>query len=73
MKDIILYSTHCPKCNVLERKLRDKGISYTEENSIDKMLDIGIMEVPVLSVDGNRMDFTSAVQWVNNLEEADEH
>lgn len=73
MKEIILYSTHCPRCTVLERKLRDKGVIYTEENSVDKMLDLGIMEVPVLSVDGERMDFSSAVQWVNNLEAVDEH
>ncbi len=29
------------------------------------MLALGIMSVPVLSVDGDMMDFSKAVQWVN--------
>ena len=29
----ILYSTGCPKCNVLTRKLDAKGIEYTVNNN----------------------------------------
>lgn len=32
---ITLYSTGCPKCKVLKKKLEEKGIKYTENNSVD--------------------------------------
>lgn len=61
----MLYSTGCPRCNVLKKKLAEKGIDYTENNSVDEMMSMGIMEVPVLSVDGKLLDFSEAVKWVN--------
>lgn len=66
---IILYSTDCPKCIVLKRKLADKGIEYSEVQSIDEMLSLGIMEVPVLVVDGELKSFVEAVKWVNDQQE----
>lgn len=63
--NIVLYSTGCPKCNVLKSKLNAKGIEYTENNSVAEMTELGIAQVPVLSVDGNLMDFKEAVSWVN--------
>lgn len=62
---IVLYSTGCPKCGILERKLNEKNISFTKCIDVDEMLALGIMSVPVLSVDGDMMDFSKAVQWVN--------
>lgn len=63
---IILYSTGCPRCEVLKKKLAEKSINYTEITSVEKMLDMGIKEVPVLSVSGSLMNFKDAVGWVNN-------
>lgn len=62
---VILYSTGCPKCNVLKQKLNNKLISYTEETSVDKMLGMGITQVPVLSVNGNLLEFAEANEWLN--------
>ena len=62
--NIILYSTHCPKCNVLEKKLKEKGVQYTEVNDVDKMLAMGFTEVPVLSVSGNNYKFSEALRWI---------
>lgn len=62
---IVVYSTGCPKCGILERKLNEKNISFTKCIDVDEMLALGIMSVPVLSVDGDMMDFSKAVQWVN--------
>ena len=31
---VTLYSTHCPRCLVLEKKLKQKNISYQEVNDI---------------------------------------
>ena len=63
---IILYSTGCPKCNVLKSKLKDKGIEFVENNSVEEMTRLGITQVPVLSVCGALLDFKNAVIWVNN-------
>ncbi len=63
---IILYSTGCPRCEVLKKKLAEKSVKYTEVASVDDMLALGIKEVPVLSVDSGLMSFKEAVDWVNN-------
>lgn len=63
---IVLYSTGCPRCEVLKKKLAEKNISYSEVNSVDDMLALGIKEVPVLSVSGTLMNFKDAVDWTNN-------
>lgn len=62
---LILYSTGCPKCEVLKKKLKEKGIEYIENNSVDEMISLGITQVPVLSYGGRLMDFRDAVNWVN--------
>lgn len=63
--EITLYSTGCPKCKVLKKKLEEKGIKYTENNSVDEMLSLGISQVPVLSVNNELLDFSTANNWVN--------
>ena len=62
---LILYSTNCPKCRVLKKKLSDKGLSFEENLSVDEMEELGITEVPVLSIDGELLDFKTAVDWAN--------
>jgi len=65
---VILYSTNCPRCQVLKRKLEEKGISFELEANVDKMLDLGIEIAPALFVDGNLMDFGKAIKWIETLE-----
>lgn len=65
---LILYSTGCPRCNVLKKKLSDKGITYEEFTDEEQMMDIGIESVPVLSVNGEMLDFMQANAWINNYE-----
>lgn len=64
--DVKLYSTHCPKCIVLEKKLNQKNISFEEINDIDVMAEKGFMQAPMLEVDGEVMDFKQAHDWINN-------
>lgn len=64
---VVLYSTHCPKCNVLTQKLNSKGIQFEEVNDVDVMQSLGIKTVPMLEIDGKIMDFGKATQWVNNI------
>lgn len=61
---VILYSTHCPKCKVLETKLKNKNIVYEEINDIEFMQSKGFMSVPKLEVDGMVYDFKEAVKWI---------
>lgn len=62
--DIILYSTHCPQCEILEDKLQTKNIQYTEITDVSLMLNKGIKNVPVLEVNGEMMNFLKACEWV---------
>lgn len=64
---VILYSTGCPKCRVLKKKLADKHIIFEENNSVEEMESLGLVEVPALSVDGDLLEFSKAIQWVNNI------
>lgn len=64
--NVVLYSTGCPKCNILKKKLTEKNISYTENQNVEEMIALNINEVPVLSVDGELMNFGNAVKWVNS-------
>lgn len=64
---ITLYTTHCPRCIVLEKKLNMKGIKYTTVEDITELEKLGIQSVPMLSVDGgDLMDFTTANKWINS-------
>lgn len=65
--DVTLYSSGCPKCKVLIKKMDSKNIKYSVVTDIDLMISEGITSLPVLEVDGERMDFMSAVRWVNGV------
>ena len=62
---VTLYSTGCPKCKVLKRKLDSKNINYDTISDVNIIISKGINTVPVLEVDGNIMDFKTAVDWIN--------
>ena len=64
---IVLYSTSCPRCNVLETKLKNKGVDFEEINDTKLMIEKGFDSVPVLEVDGNYMDFGKANEFINSL------
>ena len=61
-----LYTTNCPKCRILEKKLSEKNIEYSTETNVEAMISLGMKTSPNLEVDGEIMDFTKAIQWVNN-------
>lgn len=64
-----LYTTHCPKCKVLETKLNQKNIKYEEISDIEKIKEKGIDELPVLELDDNQLlSFALANKYINSLE-----
>lgn len=67
--EIILYSTNCPKCKILEKKLTEKNIKFTKNNNVIEMTELGIDQVPVLSIDGKLLSFVEANKWINERED----
>lgn len=65
--EVILYSTHCPRCLVLEEKLEDADVEFSIVEDENAIKDKGFLSAPVLEVDGECMDFSKAVKWVNCL------
>lgn len=65
---VTFYSTHCPKCNILKKKLEQANIPYVENNDIDEMLGRGLTMAPVIEVDGVIYDFKQAVEWIRGQE-----
>ena len=63
--EVTLYTTHCPKCTVLEMKLSQKNIPYTQETSMEEMERLGILSVPMLKVNNKMLPFKRAIDWVN--------
>jgi len=65
--NVILYSTHCPRCVVLEEKLEDADIEFELIEDQNIMQEKGFMSAPMLEVDGQVMDFVKANKWINSL------
>lgn len=74
---VTLYSTGCPKCNVLKKKLDAAGIKYaivTDMDAIQKACEMAETDtVPILAVleelpgvgfELTFKQFSSAIKWV---------
>ena len=64
---IVLYSTGCPHCTVLEKVLIKKGIKYSLVSDEDEISKCGILSIPTLEVDGKRMDYPNAFRFIKNM------
>ena len=66
--DCVLYSTGCPKCRVLEKKLEKAGINYvieTNEKEITNICELlGWNTLPILRNGIEVYDFNAAIKWV---------
>lgn len=60
-----LYTTNCPKCRVLETKLKQKKIDFETITDISVIQEKGFMEAPILEIDEIFYPFSEAVKWVN--------
>ena len=65
----ILYSIGCPKCEVLEKKLKQNNIDFDIVSSKEEILSLGITEVPVLKVEDKYLSFSDAIKFINNQKE----
>lgn len=60
----ILYTTGCPRCKVLKKKLDNAGIDVVICDDVNVMLDKNIVYVPILEINGELLDFENANKWV---------
>lgn len=58
---------NCPKCKMLKQKLEDKHIEIEIINDYDVLCEKGIESVPVLEVNGEKMNYAKANTYINNL------
>ena len=77
MRKIIFYTTNCPRCQVLKKKMDSLGIEYELNNDIEEMLLQGIQTVPMLRIEEELLDssslttlldFSQAVKWLKEYE-----
>ena len=64
---IVVYGNGCPKCNILIKKLDEKGVGYEKSDDMQQLIDLGFKTVPVLEVDGEYMDFGKAMKWIQGM------
>ena len=65
MLDIILFSNGCPKCVVLERKLKMANMEFAKVSDLKELEDQGILTLPVLRVEDKYYTFHEAVKYIN--------
>lgn len=64
---IVLYSNHCPACDILKAKLDAKQVEYTLVDDIATLEAKGFDFMPVLEVDGNCMSMGQANKYVESI------
>jgi glutaredoxin len=62
--NITLYTTHCPKCEILQEKLHEKNIKYDICTDKKLMISKGFLSAPMLEVDNKAMTFLEATNWI---------
>lgn len=64
---VVLYTNHCPLCNMLKDLLINKNIEYIEETDVNKMIELGLANSPMprLGVDDSILTYKEALKWIN--------
>ena len=63
MPNVVVYTIHCPACNILEKKLQKAGIEYSIIDDESKMSNIE--QFPMMQInDGPLMTLKEANQWI---------
>lgn len=68
MEEVILYTTHCPKCSVLAKKLENAGVAYTECDDVAEMRKLGLLSAPAIDIGGRILAFSEAIEWLRGRE-----
>lgn len=66
---VTLYTINCAKCKVVEMKLNQKGIKFNKVEDEAEVVKFGnehgIRTAPILAVDNEVLDFSSAIKYIN--------
>lgn len=70
MENIVLYSSHCPKCDMIEKILKEKGINFILEEDENVYLPLaeenGIDSMPFAEVNGKIFDIKDLQEYIKN-------
>lgn len=66
--NITLYTTHCPMCNVLEKKLNMMEIPFEINEDPNEIRKLGYLSAPILKVDEDTYTFKEACTWVDSFQ-----
>jgi hypothetical protein len=64
MGNIIVYSTGCPKCKMLEKCLKMANIEFIICDDTNVMLSMGMQSAPYMQIGEELMDFKDAMNWI---------
>ncbi len=60
---IKFYSTNCPRCHVLQKKLDSKNIQYELHTDTQEMIDLGLVNAPALQLEeGQLLNFKQSIE-----------
>ena len=62
---IVFYTIECPKCRTLEILLKRFNVVYETCEDVKIMISKNITSAPALEVEGQILDFSKAVKWLN--------
>ena len=65
---ITLYSTGCPKCQILEKRLKKNNIDFIISDNVDALIEKGFQSAPVMAVGKLFYDYTSAMNLLKKYE-----
>lgn len=68
MEEVIMYTTGCPRCAVLAKKLENAGVPYTVCEDIAEMRKLGLLSAPAIDIGGRILAFSEAIEWLRGLE-----
>lgn len=67
---IKFYTIHCPKCKILEMKLKQTNLEFETIDNEDEVVHVGnehgIRQAPFIEVDGEYLKFEDAVKFINS-------
>lgn len=68
---IVAYSTNCPKCRILKKKLETSGLDYEfieDEAEVMKVAqEHNIMEAPFTIIDGEVFNFSQTLKKMQEM------
>lgn len=62
-----LYTTHCPKCKILEERLNEKKIKFDIIDNVEELQKMNFKTVPNLDIDGKIYNYLDAIKYLNKL------